>query len=401
MDHPDNAASGQVEWLDLGPADRRVGAGPQHPRPLRWYALALAVAAVAGGLLAYVQHSTNARTATPSHALATAGGRSGAAPSADTSSSAPAVAVTALGHRLLDAPAGWELFAAGRGEVVRIEIASGRVTRTTVPPLDNGGGIAMLAGPDRVIVTPVDDGDGFEVRDGRPPRLLPITLANHGAALPGPDKDHVWVSDHTGPSVMNLVGFDGQPTGTSIPIPDGGSVTSDSAGYLLLHATGGVYDVRPGQIHRITTGELLAAGPTRWLTLECDAHYRCVITVIDRASGARRVLRTPAHTFRFEEEGVIAPDGSTAAYVQIGRSGRPELHLLDLSTGADHLADVTFSGEFLFGGGRFVWSPDSHWLFVTGPEGRAVVLDRRTMHAANLGVTIPPDSRLALRTDTR
>jgi hypothetical protein len=91
---------------------------------------------------------------------------------------------------------------------------------------------------------------------------------------------------------VRLISADGRPTRVSIPIPAGLSAqaVSDGAGYLLFSGTGGVYDARPGGLHRITTGSLLAAGPTGWLATDCDDDHRCVTVLIDRASGARRVV---------------------------------------------------------------------------------------------------------------
>jgi hypothetical protein len=60
-------------------------------------------------------------------------------------STAP-VTITAIGHRLLDVPAVWELFARGQDVVVRSQLALGWVTRTAVPGLASGGEVSFVAG---------------------------------------------------------------------------------------------------------------------------------------------------------------------------------------------------------------------------------------------------------------
>src|ERR1022692_5095392 len=66
------------------------------------------------------------------------------------------VTVTSVGHPLLGVRAGWELFGWGSGEVVRIQLAAGRITRTTVPPLQSTGPVTFLTGPHQVIIRPLD-----------------------------------------------------------------------------------------------------------------------------------------------------------------------------------------------------------------------------------------------------
>ena len=54
-----------------------------------------------------------------------------------------------------------------------------------------------------------------------------------------------------------------------------------------MYGIGGMYDIGPDGVHRITTGTLLGIGRTRWLTAECDEQYNCATIVIDRSSGSR------------------------------------------------------------------------------------------------------------------
>jgi hypothetical protein len=396
VDNRGEVGPGQVEWIDLGPAEPPGATRAQRRSRRPWYVLAGATAG-AVILVAALNHDTKRPTASPSHPPTARTPDTTAASDTEISpKSAPSVAVTNVGHPLLDVPADWELFGRASDAVVRIELARGRVTTTVAPPLSSGGGVSMVVGRDRLIVRPLDRVPGYEVRDARPARALPAAFGQDGPVLPGPDPNHLWVTSGTdGQTVMRLVGFDGRPTGVSIPIPEGGQAGSDAAGYLTFYGTGGVYDARPGMVRRITSGDLIAVGPTRWLTRECDQQYRCHAVVTDRTNGATRNLASRLDGVA--DVGVVAPDGSTAALIRSPSQGEPVLHLIDLVTGADHSSAVSVDLDDAYGSGQMTWSPDSRWLFVVGQDGRVVVLEPRTTRILDLGVTTPPVSQVVLR----
>jgi hypothetical protein len=401
VDSRSEIGPGQVEWLDLGPADAADPTGDPKRRSRRpWYLLAALIAVVVI-VVAALNHDTKPKTATASHLPTAIASETVVRSSTEESptpspTSSPSIAVTNLGHQLLDVPADWELFGRATDAIVRIELARGRVTRTTVPAVSSGGGVSMLVGPDRVIVRPYDKMPGYEVRDGRPATDLPAVFGEQGPLLPGPDRNHLWAQTGTGnQTVMRLVGYDGRPTGVSIRIPEAGQAGSDEAGYLTFYGTGGVYLARPGVVRRITAGELIAAGPTRWLTRECDDQYRCQTVVTDRNNGARRVVASQPDGYG--DVGVIAPDGSNAALIRMTDSGAPVLHIIDLATGVDRRSAVSIDLDNTYGGGQVAWSPDSRWLFVVGANGRIVAQEARTMRILDLGVTTPPMSQVVLR----
>ena len=117
VDNRAEIGPGEVEWLDLGPAEPTDGTGPQRRSRRPWYLLAAAIA-VAVILVAALNHGTKRKTASPSRPPpasatdTTAPSSAEVSPTASATSSA-SVAVTNVGHRLLDVPPGWELF--GRG----------------------------------------------------------------------------------------------------------------------------------------------------------------------------------------------------------------------------------------------------------------------------------------------
>lgn len=403
MDRDDGDAQGSFEWLDVGPAEAKP-ASPGTNRPRRWWYL-LGVIVLAGAVLAAVQRQHTKPAASPStHAPTVTRLEPEPEPGSTTpSTTAPIsrpptspVSVTNVGHRLLDVPPDWELFARGTDVVVRIELARGRVTRTVVPALASDASVAFLAGSSQVIIRPFDSVPGYVVQDGRVPRDSSGLLQPGGPLLPGPDANHLWVLTGTGAqSEMALVGFDGRPTGVTLPVPgdqNGIAVNSDGAGYPLVTDIGGVYDVRPGGMHRITTGVLVASGPTGFLAVECDDQHRCATSVIDRATGSRRTIGARID-LSLSGSGVISPDGSTAALLRVDGS----VHLLDLVSGVDHSARVSLDPDGAFLDNRFVWSPDSQWLFLAGPVGAVSIIDRHTMRATTLGVSLPPIQQLAFR----
>ncbi len=418
MEHYD-ADNGRLDWLDLGPepeSDQETGAS----RRWHWWYGLVAAMVVAALLLTRAQHGTNRAATTPATASRTGPSTKPptptpqaprtAVPSQDSlSSDGPSdglsdsalpqpVTVTKAGHRLLDVPADWELFGQGQGSVVRIELASGRVTRTALPALSSTGPVYFLVGPDSAIVRPMDSVPSYVVHDGKPATELPAAFQQSGAIVPGPAPHQVWVQTDTGTaSALTLMTLDGRPAGVQIAIPKAAGIGgSDEAGYTLMFGIGGVYDARQDGLHRVTGGALLAFGPTRWLTLECDERYDCVNVVTDRVSGARHTVSAPLYSYG-QTQGSISPDGGTAALLQFDGTGAAGVHLVDLATGADRVSEARTSMDQGLGGRTVVWSPDSRWLFVTDGAGQLSALNRATMRVVHLDVHVGNIGQLAFR----
>ena len=318
--------------------------------------------------------------------------------------STSAAKVTILGHPLLGVRARWELFGRGPGEVVRIQFAPGRITWTAHPPLSSGGPVTfVVTDAEGALVRPIDFVPGYLIPDGEPAREAPGALGAGGPVFPGPDPRHLWVSSSTSGDRMVLVGMDGRRTGPSIAAPPQGSPVNaslfavpDQTGYLLFPGIGGVYDVRPGGTSRVTTGTVLAVGPTRWLTAGATATPAARPVVTDRSTGVRYPLstRVPLSTrlngAGLSTAGVISPDGATAA-VLVG-SPQARIEIIDLATGAAHAlplridlsgADTGWAWESM------AWSPDSRWLFVAA-GGDLYAVSQRTGQITNLSHTLGP-----------
>lgn len=384
-----------VEWLDAEPPPNPP-AGPGWQRRT-WYLLLCAGVVVVGVVLALTRHSAkHAAAPSPTPSPTPSSATSSASTSSDVPESSvqatPSVSVTSVGHPLLNVPASWQLVARDSDAVYRIEPATGRITRTTAPITSSGPPSLLVVGPHEVLVHGWDSGGGWLVRDGRRARELPGLLGNAGPAFPGPEPDQVWVQTGDGQNQrMTLVGLDGRSTGVSLPIQYGGS---DGAGYLLATVVGGTYDARPDGLHRITTGAVLAVGPTGWLAAECDDRHRCTLDLIDRHSGERRVLR-PTRDDEFSS-GVLSPDGTLAAMAgSTDETGVTALHLIDLRSGADRRMTIMVDTNVGVGYG-WVWSPDSRWLFVVDAAGliRAV---SRNGQVQTLDAHLPAIEQLAMR----
>lgn len=321
---------------------------------------------------------------------------------------APALAaVSETGHRLLGVTAQWQVFGYGPNQVIQIQPARGRITRTAVPPLQSNGPVFFVAGPGQVIIRPLDFVPGYLVPDGHPARILSGALSNGGIAIEGPQPGTVWWQAGNGSDSMSLVWLDGSTTGVSIPLPTGVWVTtSDGRGDVLASSeTGVMYDVSPRGVRRFT-GTPAAVGPTRWLIVDCrgagqrsagqagSGQSRCADVVINLETGARRTLPGPPPDTA-GISGVIAPDGLVAAVFRGG--GSPlTLHLLNLASGADQRLGVRLA-QGTPGPQTVAWSPDSRWLFVVAADGTLAAVSARTGQVQGIGVALPPVSQIAVR----
>jgi hypothetical protein len=402
---PPGPAWDDVDWLDIEPAAGGAMAPPRRPWP-KWLTIA-----VLGAVVAVAVAVTNLERRAPS-AAHTSSTPTSTAPSSSSSASstapktsaaqptphpALAVSVTRLGHPLLGASAGWELFGRGDQVLVRIEPAAGRITRTTIPVLLSSGPVFLVAGSDRVVIRPLDRVPGYVVPDGQPARQQSQVLNLEGPVFPGPTADQMWMQpadDHQ--PVMALTTLNGRRLPGFIPVPPESSpfeAAADGAGYLLFPGIGGLYDARPDGLRRISTGSLLAVGPTGWLTLECDSGHRCHPVLISRENGARQVVNTEMPlTFA---RGVLSPDGTTAAMMTAGPNGTVGFSLLDLTSG--HRKVFAFFINQMDYQGAVAFSPDSKWLFVITADGSLSVIDPKTGAIRSLGAALPPLGQLVIR----
>ncbi len=318
----------------------------------------------------------------------------------------PLPVVTQANRYLLGVTGNWELFARGSSFLIRIQLASGRVTRTLVPPLEsNNPVVAFLVGPQEAVIRSYDEVPGYLVPDGAPARQLTGVLADYvGPLLPGPDDSQAWaLVSEPDYDRLALVGLNGKVTGTSIRLPPGGALPAtaipDERGYaMLLTSANRIYDAGPTWDRRVPS-TVIAIGPTAWLSLSC--HRRCRDVVTDADTGTQRTLPGPGLTdsaFTWPTLGVISPDGGVAAVPvspPTASGGGVTLDLVNLRTGASTQTDVAMNPVPAYEG--MAWSPDSRWLFVVASGGRLLAVNPSTGQAAGLGMPLPPVSQVAVR----
>jgi hypothetical protein len=327
----------------------------------------------------------------------------------------PPMRLTIVGHPLLGVTAGWELFARGPDELLRIQLAQGRIIQTYVPPLETASpDVAFVIGAHEAVIRPSDLVPGYVVPDGGEARPLTGLLANGGPMVPGPaGSQAAWVTSGSPTSpALSLVTLTGRRSGPSIPFQPGGpqlaaTAVSDGRGDVLVVTDNSlsVYDTGPDW-DRPVPGTVIAVGRTEWLVDVCDALYRdCRNEVVDASSGIRRALPGLAppdpYYFSWPPAGVISPDGSTAAVAENGRNEQLTVHLVDLRTGATRDLSVplgALGGDLPAGGeSSMVWSPDGRWLFVATADGKLAAVDPLTGRAQGLGVSLPALDQVAIR----
>jgi hypothetical protein len=337
-------------------------------------------------------------------------------PAAELPPAPPPVQVTPVHHPLLGVTAGWELFARGPDDLLRIELAQGRIIRTYVPALETASpDVAFVIDPHAAVIRPFDTVAGYVVPDGGQARPLTGLLADGGPMVPGPaGSQAAWVNSGspTAPA-LSLVTLGGRRSGPTIRFQPGGpqvpaTAVSDGRGDVLVTDDQlETYDTGPGW-DRLVPGTVVAVGPASWLVDVCDPQYRhCRYEVVDTATGSQRAIPGSAPTaFAYSSwppTGVISPDGSTAAVAEDERSGQMTVHLVDLRTGAirDLGLGLRAPGNFAPDGDvsaqAMAWSPDGRWLFVAAADGKLVVVNARTGHAESLGVSLPAVEQVAIR----
>jgi hypothetical protein len=389
-----------VELVDVfvdeparGSADTVEAARPRWPR-WSWPAVAAAALLVGGVVLQGRGRSGSPPPTRPSDPSATA---SVARPAAAT---AP-VTVVEVGRPLLAVPARWDLFGLGSGVVVRMQLASGRVTITRLPRDPARAPAALITLPGRVVVRPVSYGVGYVVPDGAAASRLSGRLGQAGPAVPGPGVGQVWV--RTSPAYqdatrMTLIGPGASAAGAAaagpnVVIPGDGYLFDDGTGHVMYteRVNNESYLTSPGRWQLRTAGQLLAAGANEVVTIEDAGPGRYSTVLTDVLSGRRRVWASRG-LLADPVLGPVAPGGRTAA-VLTSAATTTRLNLLDLSTGVQRGPGLALAGN----AESVAWSPDGRWLFAATYNGPVVAIDARTGAVHRLGVSLPPLTQLVVR----
>jgi hypothetical protein len=148
-----------IEVLDAGLTGDAGEVGRPIRRWRRWLPRVLAGALAAAVVVTVVVRVNDEPSAArANHPLVSVQPSSGESDVSSRPSSAvaptPPVMVTEVGHPQLGVTGGWELFGRGDEVVVRIQLALGRITRTTVAAVQSSGPVSFIAGADGAIIRP-------------------------------------------------------------------------------------------------------------------------------------------------------------------------------------------------------------------------------------------------------
>ena len=366
-----------AEVLDLGVVGDDAGnpSPPPRARISRRAALVtLAGGAAAAGLLATRSEHRPAPPAPPS-----------------------AVTHTRLGGGLRGVATGWQLFGLAEDAVVRLDVGSGAVTRTDLPPLGDGQ-VFVVPGRDRVYVRSLGAPTGWLVRDDEPASPLAPSLAGVGALLPGPDPDHLWMhTQNADADAMVLVDADGWGSlPLRVPVPEFATTgpMTDGGGGLLFEGVGGLYRISPAGRLAISDAIVLAVGQGDLLTLAKGAGGSWRPT-LELRGGASEPLPVPIGPQL--PHGILAPDASSVVLYAVDERRQMSLVVVDLPRGEHRPLEVDVGG--VAGDGTVVWTPDGGRILCVDTDGRLRVVDPSS-GAVTDSPALPPLSRLAVRAFT-
>jgi hypothetical protein len=273
--------------------------------------------------------------------------------------------------------------------IVRVDLDRGVVVNTPVPVISSTGPTFMVVGASSVLLRPLDYVTGYLVPDDADAQPLDGRLsAGTLWAYPGDAPGSVWVEPLGARSDrLDLVGFETDFAGTSVEFPNLYPWGPDGTGQVVLTGVGGAYVTGSKGLTRVTTGDVFAAGPTKWLVRECDEHHACTTATIDRSTGHKDVLNVDSLAEALVPvTGVITADGQSAAIV------RPtgELEVIDLTSGEQHVVATPASVAP-------VWSFDGRFLFFVRDANTVSVFDRATGAIMVLPATVDDVEALAVR----
>ena len=161
-----------------------------------------------------------------------------------------------------------------------------------------------------------------------------------------------------------------------VDLPDATLLGSDGSGALVVERRGDVFVIGVDGAVRLTSGELIAIGPTTAYVRECESVVDCAVTRIDRTADARTPVSTntalldslgAVNTYRGGALGTtVSPDGdvlvSRSAVVNGGLEPTKLTVLLDIRTGNATFVDGHTDDQPL------VWNADSTFAaLLVGP----------------------------------
>ncbi|HEY0240640.1 MAG TPA: hypothetical protein VGC37_18575 [Friedmanniella sp.] len=371
-----------------------------------WLVLALVLAVILTGT-AVVLHAILGPTA-PELAPASPTPTPTTAPTTAASRAEPGtpVVIRAGNGPLLPGTGTGEIYAQSATAIFRVELPTGRITRTPTPDLEEH--VSFLAGPGWVLVKSRWSPTGVLVRDGRPASPLPQQFDPEGFLHAG-QGGRLWVEPEWGTeprvaTTLQLAQLDGRPVvGRTVTAPRAAApyaIEPDGYGGVLLTDRRGVYRLdpdragHPSRITLISRGDLIAAGGRRLLVWDCHTHARCQMVLVDQQT--RQRARRPAAAAVLGAKGGIgldrdaygdeqlSPDGTHLAVMASDPTGTLRAHVIDLRDGRD--TTLPGAGTDANANRQLAWSTNSRWLFaLTDQQIRAYDTRVRTLANVPLG----------------
>jgi hypothetical protein len=305
-------------------------------------------------------------------------------------------ALTGIEPRLLGLP--YEIVTLTRtGDLRYINLASGTLATVDGRTSDTVG--MLHAGAGWVAVPSGNSGSMAVYHDGNPePEVVRRIDAWSVRHVPGAPT--YWVADNEsiggfGVAMIEVDAY-GEPTGASVDVP-AHPFGLDSTGAFLVDAPGGAYAVTAAGTSRLTTGIVVAYGPTAAIVYECDEALTCTTLVVDRTTGERREIPGLFADHHPERAGwwgpggseAISPDGRWAVLITPVTEPSPDgagvvIHtwavtLVDLAGGTTTQLDVGFNWP-----SGVQWTDDSTFGFLTGAD-ELLVYDARAGEVLPVG----------------
>lgn len=412
---PDGSAASVVR-NDLGRQERVIvdftvgevasGASETWQAQSTWAADSSGVFDIAGGELQFLDRATGESSvlAEELEPIITLGVRH---PDAELPADVLVVATTLTPQEPIG-PTGLVLAAAGRtGGVGLLDVDALEFSSWQAPLLGQGAA-TLTVSDDSIVALPADGSPAFLTSpNGTTP--LGDSVASEAPMLPGPAGDTVWVTDDDAPAsdvryrLLRLDGTVADDLGVAaVDVADATLLGGDGRGALVLERRGGLYVAGVDGTVQLTSGQLLAIGAWTAYVRECTSIDDCVVTRIDRASGARTSVPTSAAFLDAlvavdDDRGAalgttVSPDGDVLVSRALAVSGglEPTLQtlLFDVATGEATFVDGHTDDQ------PIVWNDDSTFAaLLVGPdvevydraEGRTVALTGARIRAIGPG----------------
>jgi hypothetical protein len=285
------------------------------------------------------------------------------------------VTVTGLGHPVLAAPIGEQLYLRAPHYVARIDLGRGVITRSAIPTIPDTEAVSLVVRAGGVLLRPVGAIGGYLIPDSGGARRPPGLLTAPAPAWPAAREGQTWI-DADGRIV--LVDELGRPLGPRMPVPFGANPLGgwpDGGGGLLFQTAQGWYTAAPAGTALVTSGDMVAIGRSRLLVARC-VREGCRQVVVDRRTGRRTVLHG-SYSGLTGLPGVVSPDGTVASYADFPSS---LLELTDLRTGDALLVPLRCKGDAQ----SMAWAPDSRQLFVIDRTGSLMAVQPDTGRTVDL-----------------